>query len=119
VKPEGFVLWHVDGMGSFKAFDVFVRKGKIRKYKKTFNWLYKVDCIFVKAFEELVKGYKWIGSEDDLHSYPLNYEFPKNFKMIFYTYFPDRTKPIEEEKEWIKKRLRRLLNSNKPFGVEA
>ena len=108
MKAEGFVLWHVDGMGSFKAFDVFVRKGKIRKYKKMFE-LYRVDCVFAKAFEELVKGYKWIGSEDDLHSYPMNTEFPKSFKVIFSTHFPDRTKPLEEEKELIKKELEVML----------
>jgi hypothetical protein len=39
----------------------------------------------------------------------MNTEFPKSFKVIFSTHFPDRTKPLEEEKELIKKELEAML----------
>jgi len=85
MKPEGIILWHQDGMMSFKAFDVFVRKGKIRKYKKRFGWLYQVDCLFSKIFQEVFKSYKYIGSEDDLHTFPIDLRVPKKFKVITLT----------------------------------
>jgi hypothetical protein len=105
-KPDGIVLWHIDGMMSFKAFDVFVRKDKLKKYKKEFEWLYKVDCLFAEAFTELFKEYKWIGSEDDLHAFPMNFRFPRGFKILTLYYFPKELKR-EEEKERIKEALKR------------
>ena len=97
-KPEGFILWHIDGLGTFKAFDVFVRKGKIRKYKKRFDWLYKVHCLFAEAFQEVFKDYKYIGSEDDLHTYPIGLKVPRGFKVIrlrkHYPEDPKKAKPL-------------------------
>jgi hypothetical protein len=109
---EGVVLWHVDGEGTYKAFDVFVRKGLVRKYKKEFNWLYRVDCIFAKAFQELFKNYTYVGSEDDLHLYPLNPEFPKSFKVFLFNFRPSRFSNEEGEKkakEEIKKRMKEVI----------
>ncbi|MHA1664292.1 MAG: hypothetical protein ACTSVW_00450 [Candidatus Njordarchaeales archaeon] len=102
MKPEGFVLWHVDSLLSFKAFDVFVRKGKIRKWKKEFEWLYQTDCLFAEVFQKLFKDYKYIGSEDDLHAFPRYYRFPKSFKVIRLIIVPpldneERAKALIEE----------------------
>jgi len=102
MKPEGIILWHRDGMGSVRAFDVFVRKGKIRKYKKQFDWLYQVDCLFAEVFQETFKSYKYIGSEDDLHLFPINLEIPKKFKVITLLTWP---KDKKKAKQLIKKDL--------------
>jgi hypothetical protein len=111
-KPEGVVLWHVDGMWSFKAFDIFIRKGFVRKYKKKFNWLYDTDCIFAEAFQETFPDYVYIGSEDDLHVWPIKYKFPRTFKTILFTFVPSDTPKTEKErmmeKEKIKEKMREI-----------
>ena len=105
-KPDGFILWHVDGLMSFKAFDVFVRKGKIRKFKKEFDWLYKTDCLFAEIFQKVFKDYKYIGSEDDLHIYPINLRVPKGFKEIFlHKFYPG---DIKEARKMIKQDLEKI-----------
>jgi hypothetical protein len=113
-KPEGVVLWHVDGLWSFKAFDVFVRKGFVRKYKKKFNWLYDTDCIFVEAFQETFPDYVYIGSEDDLHILPMNYDFPETFEVITFTFVTEKTgfltkEEWNEEKEKIKEKMKEVI----------
>ena len=105
----------MDGLRSFKAFDIFVRKGKIKKYKKEFDWLYKVDCVFAKVFEDVFKDYKWIGSEDDLHSYPINLKIPKSFEVIYLDkYYPlsrEKAMPmIRKDLEIIKNEIASLKN---------
>lgn len=106
IKFKGIILWHIDAMGTFKAFDIFIKKGNVRKYKKMFNWLYGIDCIFAKAFKEVFKDYVYIGSEDDLHAFPINLKIPKNFKVItLCTSYPD---DIEKAKNEIKADLEKI-----------
>jgi len=105
-KPEGIVLWHIDGFHTFKAFDVFIRKGLVRKYKKKFDWLYDVDCMFAEVFQELFKDYIYIGSEDDLHAWPINYKFPKTFKTILFTFVPSDTPKTEKERTMVKEKIK-------------
>jgi hypothetical protein len=114
-KVEGIVLWHVDGLGTYKAFDVFVKKKYVKKYKKKFDYLYDVNCVFKEAFKEVFKNYVFIGSEDDLHSYPLNYKFPKTFKIILFTFCPNypcflNKKEYNKLKEEIKEEMKKSLN---------
>ena len=83
-KPHGLVVWHRDGLGGFKAFDIFIRNDLLRQYKYKFNWLYDVSnyCRCAKILIPLLKDYTYVGSEDDLHSFPINLEVPKEFKVI-------------------------------------
>jgi len=98
---EGVILWHRDGFGTMKAFDVFVKKKFVKKYEKKFGWLYKVDCKVAEFWLKRNKGFVWLGSEDDLHIYPLNFVPPKKFKVIFFDDMFDK-----EFQEYIKKEVK-------------
>lgn len=98
MKPKGYVIWHRDGMGTMKAFDIFVRRGSVRKYKEKFSWLYRVKCLVAEFWKKKLKGYVYIGSEDDLHAFPINLKVPRGFKVIHFDDDYD-----EEFKDFMKK----------------
>jgi len=108
-KPEGVILWHEDGMRSFKAYDIFVRKDKVKKYKKIFDNLYKVDCLFAEVFTKIFKDYVLLGSEDDLHFYSNEPIVPKKFKVIMLCkhYPEDKKEAIKEIRKDLKKEMKK------------
>jgi len=71
---EKVVLWHADGLGSRKAFDLVVRRGVEldEEEKKFVNHLYHVDCKVAHEFLEKFPEYELLGSEDLLHTKGVN-----------------------------------------------
>lgn len=96
-------------MGDYKAMDFFVKKGKVKKYRnsnKFKDWLYIVDdCPYKKAFLELRKDFVYLGSQDDQHIFPIFFEPPPTFRIIYCTY-NSRNPNLKEE---LKKQIQIVL----------
>ena len=82
---EKVILWHTDGLGGYRAFDVFVKKRtKLDKFEKNFiETLYKVECEIAQKFLEKFPNYKYVGSEDLLHADFINEEIEKCLKTLY------------------------------------
>ncbi|RKX62733.1 MAG: hypothetical protein DRP34_03690 [Thermodesulfobacteriota bacterium] len=82
---EKVILWHTDGLGGYRAFDVFVKKRtRLDKFEKNFiETLYKVECEIAQKFLEKFPNYKYVGSEDLLHADFINEEIEKCLKTLY------------------------------------
>jgi len=65
------ILYHSAGIMG-EAFDIFVSKSLVKKYKKKIDWLYSVPCDIAAKFLKKHPHLVWLGSEDLCHIAEIN-----------------------------------------------
>ena len=64
-NPIGVIIIHLGFIGY--AFDILVRKDKVKEYKWLDKCLYEMECPYVHKFLRKNPEYVYIGSEDLMH----------------------------------------------------
>jgi len=90
-KPIGYIIVH-PARQEFLGYDVVVRKDKYDEFKKLVEDedLYTTDCKYWKVFLKKNNGYKYLGSEDFVHTFwgnigslgTLTWLIEKGFKLV-------------------------------------
>ena len=103
MRPK-VVLWHTDGLGTCRAFDVFLRKGVEldEEEKKIIGHLYDVECEIAEKFLERFPDYELVGSEDLLHIVEINNQIWADLDLLSrkdWQWVTASDLGLEEEKE--------------------